>query len=104
MYKQITYPQRVLIEQFKRQGMSIIQIAVELGYHRSTIYRELDRNSSPGSYKLYGSARAQDRSEQRAQGKGRKNKITLSKTEYVLKIDQRLLNLKKGMEIGKEIL
>ncbi|MBL0262186.1 MAG: helix-turn-helix domain-containing protein [Saprospiraceae bacterium] len=42
MYKQITYPQRVLIEQFKRQGMSIIQIAVELGYHRSTIYRELD--------------------------------------------------------------
>lgn len=89
MYKQITYPQRVLIEQFKRQGMSIIQIAVELGYHRSTIYRELDRNSSPGSYKLYGSARAQDRSEQRAQGKGRKNKITSylkSKVDQLLKI------------------
>ncbi|MBK8154638.1 MAG: helix-turn-helix domain-containing protein [Saprospiraceae bacterium] len=29
--------------------MSIIQIAVELGYHRSTIYRELDKSSSPGS-------------------------------------------------------
>ncbi|MBK9378461.1 MAG: helix-turn-helix domain-containing protein [Saprospiraceae bacterium] len=43
MYKQITYPQRVLIEQFRRQGMSIIQIALELGFHRSTIYRELDR-------------------------------------------------------------
>ncbi|MBL0260528.1 MAG: IS30 family transposase [Saprospiraceae bacterium] len=174
MYKQITYPQRVLIEQFRRQGMSIIQIALELGFHRSTIYRELDRNSSPGSYKLYGSARAQDRSEQRAQGKGRKNKITsdlrckvdqllkikwspeqiegranidkyervskeciyqyvyedkrkggdlwsnlrhshrrrrrrkntykqreLSKTEYVLKIDQRLLNLKKVWRLGR---
>ncbi|MBK8152347.1 MAG: hypothetical protein IPK61_04325 [Saprospiraceae bacterium] len=32
------------------------------------------------------------------------NKGELIKTEYVLKIDQRLLNLKKGMEIGKEIL
>jgi IS30 family transposase len=173
----MTYSQRVLIEQFRRQGMSIIQIAVELGFHRSTIYRELNRNSSPGSYKLYGSARAQDRSEQRAQGKGGKNKITgdlrskvdqllkikwspeqiegranidkyervskeciyqyvyqdkrigsdlwsnlrhshrtrrrrkntykqrgIIKTEYVSKLDQKLLNLKKDMKIGKEIL
>jgi transposase, IS30 family len=52
-YHQITLEERISIAWLRRQGISIAGIALELDRHRSTIYRELGRNSSPhdGAYR-----------------------------------------------------
>jgi len=46
-YHQITLEERISIAVLRRQGESVAGIARELGRHRSTIYREVRRNSSP---------------------------------------------------------
>lgn len=76
MYKQFTYEQRVLLSQYLKLNWSKQKIADQLGVHKSSIYRELDRNSSEGSYKLYTAYQANLRSDLRAENKGRKSKIT----------------------------
>lgn len=43
-YIQLTYEERVTLSVLKLQGLSIVAIARALGRHRSTIYRELNRN------------------------------------------------------------
>lgn len=44
-YQQITSGERYTISTFKRQGLTVIEIAYELVRHRSTIHRELKRNT-----------------------------------------------------------
>ncbi len=44
-YSQITLEDRRLLEQFIRAKMPVTEIALRLGRHRSTIYREIKRNS-----------------------------------------------------------
>lgn len=44
-YTQITSHERYIIAAFKKQGFSVKEIANNLGRHRSSIYRELNRNS-----------------------------------------------------------
>lgn len=45
-YQQITTEERYNLSIQRKQGLSIATIATELGRHRSTIYREVNRNSS----------------------------------------------------------
>lgn len=49
-FKQLTHEDRVAILTLLRAGFSKQRIAKELGFHRSTIYRELARNSSRLGY------------------------------------------------------
>lgn len=50
-YKHLTREERYQIHTLKRQGVSLGCIAAELGRNRSTISRELQRNSAPSGYK-----------------------------------------------------
>jgi IS30 family transposase len=51
-YEQITTEERYTIGELRKQGLSKGKIAKRLGRHRSTIYREIDRNLSRlGSYR-----------------------------------------------------
>lgn len=47
----LTYETRCLIHAFLKSGKSIPWIAAELGYHRSTIWREIKRNSGKRGYR-----------------------------------------------------
>ena len=57
IYKHLTREERYQIHSLKRQGVSLGCIAAELGRNRSTISRELKRNSAATGYKP---ARAHD--------------------------------------------
>lgn len=48
-YSQLNLLQRYQIQSNKEVGLSVTEIAVKLGLHRSTIYRELKRNSIVGA-------------------------------------------------------
>jgi len=53
-YRQLTSHDRYILGALKTQGMPVQQIAQILGFHRSTIYRELERNSchlTDGAYR-----------------------------------------------------
>ena len=50
-YSQITMVQRYQIEALIKEGLSKSCIATNLNVHRSTIYREIQRNSIDGYYK-----------------------------------------------------
>ena len=50
-YKHLTREERYQIHSLKRQGVSLGCIAAELGRNRSTISRELQRNSGAAGYK-----------------------------------------------------
>ena len=53
-YRQLTSGERYTISTLKRQGFTISEIAYEIGRHRSTIYRELKRNScNDGRYRVF---------------------------------------------------
>jgi IS30 family transposase len=49
-YSQITKIERLEIGILRRKGYSVDEIALELGRHRSTIYREVRRNTVSGEY------------------------------------------------------
>ena len=53
-YKQLTEGDRYMIAALKRQGLSFTNIAKSIGRHKSTVYREIKRNSCwiiDGSYR-----------------------------------------------------
>jgi transposase, IS30 family len=45
-YKQLTKDQRLKLEALHKRGISPRQIAIDLGVHHSTVYREIKRNQS----------------------------------------------------------
>src|SRR5262249_42847767 len=49
-FTQITDEDRVAIAHLLRAGISKDKIAIQLGFHRSTIYREVSRNSTSHGY------------------------------------------------------
>lgn len=65
-YKQLRLEDRDRITEMMAEGRHITEIAEALGRHKSTISREVVRNSSPG-YGLYLSHKAHDRSVKRKQ-------------------------------------
>ncbi len=53
-YRQLTLEDRVLISHLRWQGLSYAEVASQMGRHRSTIYREFERNSchrTDGAYR-----------------------------------------------------
>lgn len=52
-YHHLTYDQRCQIQTLKKRGDSINNIAQILNVHRSTIYREMKRNSVNGNYEYH---------------------------------------------------
>jgi len=54
IYKHISSQQRIELASLHRNGHGVNDISKQLNLHRSTIYRELKRNSKPrGSYEAY---------------------------------------------------
>lgn len=71
-YKRITNNEREEISRFLAIGKSITEIANELGRHRTTIFREIDRNSGKSGYRaVSASRRAQNLAGLRRRGKTR---------------------------------
>lgn len=50
MPHQLTEPQRFVLAELSRRKVPEAEIAERLGVHRSTVYRELKRNSGPMGY------------------------------------------------------
>src|SRR3989338_6514166 len=63
-YKHLTMTERDKITELLYERKTVSEIAKAIGCHKSTISRELKRNSSP-EYKLYLSHRAHHRADQR---------------------------------------
>lgn len=78
LYTQITTEERYIIAHLKREGSSKTQIAREVGRHRSTISREVRRNSN--SLGVYRSSKANEKANGR-RSRTRK-KPQFSKDEY----------------------
>ena len=81
-YSQITMVQRYQIEALIREGLSKSCIAKNLSVHRSTIYREIRRNSIDGLYKA---EYAQISTRLRYQKKRKNLRLTSVHKKYILK-------------------
>lgn len=88
-YKQITPKERYTIYALRKQGKSISYMAAFLNRHRTTIWREIKRNSSP-SHGAYEPDRADARSRIRRSRSRRNTRI--QETDYA--IVRRLLAMK----------
>ena len=64
-YKHLTKEERDIIAVLKARGMSLSGIGQEIGRHKSTIFRELNRNAPPNHKRYYLSHKAQERAENR---------------------------------------
>ena len=71
-YQQLTSEERVVLSTLKLQGLSIQKIADHMGRHRSTLYRELDRNRCFHIDGAYRPSKAQRRTVAR-RGRSRRN-------------------------------
>lgn len=80
-YKQLTAIQRYQLEAYLKSGMSKEFIACELGINRSSLYRELKRNSSKTG--LYRAVFAEQLSNERKERYGRSGKFTKDKQEII---------------------
>ena len=74
-YKQICYEQRIIPDYLLKEGISKADIAKKLNVLRSTVYREIGRNSTK-NYKLYNSKQANNQAVKRKLNCGNTNKIT----------------------------
>ena len=61
-YSQLTEAERYHIDAYKAAGFSLSEIAKQLGRHKSTIYREMSRNSGQRGYRA---KQAQEKAERR---------------------------------------
>ena len=79
--RQLTWTDRISIEALKKAGHSVIEIAEQLGVHRSTIYNELKRgeymhrNSDYTETLSYSPNKAQMKAEEKNQISHRKQAI-----------------------------
>lgn len=64
-YQQLTSYDRYILAALKRQGLTVQQIAIHMGRHRSTIYRELSRNSCHHIDGAYRPSKAESRTRTR---------------------------------------
>ena len=93
-YKQLTYEDRIILITLKRQGLSIRDIANQLGRHFSTIYRELDRNRCNGVDTAYRAFKAN----RRAVARKRRSRRNIHYAESDFKPIKRLLKKKLSPE------
>ena len=86
-YNHINTTQRIELATLHRNGYSVSQISKQLKLHRSTVYRELKRNSRPrGSYEAY---YANNLSEIRKERFAKNRKFT---SQMILLIKEKLKN------------
>lgn len=79
-YRRVTYADRCQIQAFLQAEISIAQQSKQLGFHRSTLYRELKRNGG----RRYGAQRAQERAWKKLESCGRPYKIVGRLEERVI--------------------
>lgn len=72
-HRQLTSEDRYILGALKKQGISIKEIAKHLGFHRSTIYRELQRNSCHHMDGAYRPSKAERRTRAR-RSRSRRNR------------------------------
>ena len=89
IYKQLRLEDRDRITEMMAEGRSVTEIAEALGRHKSTISREVRRNSSP-AYRLYLSHRANERAVERKQEANRHPRL---KTEGIVRYVHSKLNI-----------
>ena len=73
-FKQLSLKEREQLDVLRRSRLTLNEIAQKLGYHRSTISRELKRNSS-AEYGYYVSSRANNRAIQRKSESNRHERL-----------------------------
>lgn len=94
---QLTRTDRITIEALKKAGHSVIEIAQQLGVHRSTIYNELKRgqythrNSDYTEETRYSPDIAQKKAEENLKARGTQLKIG-NDIEYANYIENRIVN------------
>ena len=93
-YIQLTYDERVTLSALMQQGLSLANIAKRLGRHRSTLYRELDRNRCHVTDGAYRPSKAQRRTRAR-RSRSRRNRH-YSDNDFLL--IRKLLRLKWSPE------
>jgi transposase, IS30 family len=75
-YKQLTIEQRAIIAYLFKLKKSRGYIAKEIGKDKSSVSREIKRNSSDGNYGLYNTLPAQKRRDERRMNSNRKSILT----------------------------
>jgi len=79
-YQQLTDEERIDIYAMRQEGKTIAQIAEALGRHRSSIYRELNRNSGQRNYRP---KQAHRKAEERRLSKRKAAKMTGRTLAYI---------------------
>ena len=77
-YSRVSYEDRCQISAMLKRGFKVFEIATELGFDKSTIYRELKRNSDENTSlynAVYNPRLAHYKSVKRSKSKGRKKII-----------------------------
>ena len=88
-YERITNNEREEISRSLATGKSIVKISNELGRHRTTIFREIKRNSGKSGYRAFSaSRRAQDSAGSRCRGKTRLEKDQRLRTFVLQRLKQ----------------
>ena len=93
-YQQITSEERYILAALRKQGFSVIVIAKHLNRHRSSIYRELSRNSCHHIDGAYRPSKAQRRTKARR----RRSRRNYHYTHDDFKLVRRLLRKKFSPE------
>ena len=95
--RQLTWTDRISIEALKKAGHSVIEIAEQLGVHRSTIYNELKRgeymhrNSDYTEELRYSPDIAQEKAEENLKARGTQLKIG-NDIAYANYIEDKIVN------------
>ena len=94
-YKQLTSSDRYTLSALKRQGVSVPIIVAEIGCHRSTIYRELERNSCYRTDGSYRPGKASERTNGRRPRSGRNSQYKAKDFRLIRKLLRKKYSLKQ---------
>ena len=98
-YRQLTLEERSMIYGFRQSGFSITQISIEMGRHKSTISRELKRNSGNRGYRP---KQANEKAMERKSTSFKAKKWTLKVERTVIKLLKKELSPEQISEYLKK--
>jgi IS30 family transposase len=84
-YRHVTLEDRIQIESYLKQGVSQSEIAIKLGFHKSTISKEISRNSGQKGYRYKQAQRLADERQECRSLPRKMNEKMISKVEILLK-------------------
>lgn len=82
-YKQITNEEREIISCLYKERKSLEYIGRVIGKHKSSVSREIKRNSSTGEYSIYNALPAQRRRDERRNNSNREKALTTEMQQYI---------------------